>query len=106
MFGSSLLPVVCRRAYLSYLCLFSYSPVKHILTIGVTLCVSYERHELLTLPDHIGSPPPRFWWGPRAHSFIFLWCAVFLCFVSLRPVSCLSNVASVSGLFIPGFLYR
>ena len=31
MFGSSLPPVVCRRCYLRYLCLFMYSGVQHIL---------------------------------------------------------------------------
>jgi hypothetical protein len=31
MFGSSFPPVVCRRADVSYLCLFVYSDVQHIL---------------------------------------------------------------------------
>jgi hypothetical protein len=33
-----------------------------------------------------------------AHRFSFLCCGVFLCFVCLHPVSCVPNVASVSGL--------
>ena len=32
-----------------------------------------------------------------AHRFSFLCCGVFLCFVCLHPVSCVPNVASVSG---------
>jgi hypothetical protein len=32
------------------------------------------------------------------HLFSILCCAVFLCYVCLRPVSCVLNVASVSGL--------
>ena len=35
-----------------------------------------------------------------AHLFSFLCCVVFVCFVYLRPVSWMLNVASVSGLFI------
>jgi hypothetical protein len=34
----------------------------------------------------------------EAHRFIFLCCGVFLCFVCLLPVSCVPDVASVSGL--------
>ena len=33
-----------------------------------------------------------------AHLFIVLGCVVYLCFVSLRLVSCVPSVASVSGL--------
>ena len=35
-----------------------------------------------------------------AHRVSFLRCVVFLSFVCLRPVSCVHNVAGVSGLFI------
>jgi hypothetical protein len=38
---------------------------------------------------------------------IFLvFCVVFYCFVCLRPVSCVHNVASVSGLYILDFSFR
>ena len=36
-----------------------------------------------------------------AHLFSFVCCVVFLCFVCLRPVSSVPNVASVSGLCSP-----
>ena len=53
--------------------------------------------ELLIIREHLGSPPV--FGGVRvAHRFSFL-CCVF-CFVCLGPVSCVINVASVSGLFI------
>jgi hypothetical protein len=46
--------------------------------------------------DHLGSPPVIDGVG-AAHQFSVLCCVVFL----IRPVSCVPNVASVSGLFIP-----
>ena len=46
------------------------------------------------------SPQPGFthgfWWCPCCHRFIFL-CSVS-CFVGACPLSCVPNVASVSGL--------
>ena len=54
---------------------------------------------MLTLCEHLGSPP--FLGGSvYAHRVSFLRCVVFLSFVCLRPVSCVHNVAGVSGLFI------
>ena len=53
--GTSLPPVVCRRAYI----VFVYSGVKHVLTIGVTWRVSYKRQELLTLREHHVSRLPN-----------------------------------------------
>ena len=38
--------------------------------------------------------------------FSFLCCAVFLCFICLRPVSRVSNVASISGLSYLNFPFR
>ena len=35
-----------------------------------------------------------------AHYIILVFCVGFFCFVCLRPVSCVPNVASVSGLSI------
>ena len=68
--------------------------------------------ELLTLHEHLGSPPPPppqsslplplvFFGEVRvAHLFSFLCCVVFLfCVVSLYPVSC-SNAASSQELSI------
>jgi hypothetical protein len=46
--------------------------------------------------DHLGSPPVIGGVG-AAHQFSVLCCVVFL----IRPVSCVPNVASVSGLLIP-----
>ena len=46
---------------------------------------------------HIGSPP----FVVRSVFVILLTsCVMYLCFVCLRPVSCVSNVASVCGLSI------
>ena len=59
----------------------------------------YKRYELLTVRERLGSPPIC---GRIciAHLFSFLCCVMFLCFVCLRPVSCVLNVARVSGLSI------
>jgi hypothetical protein len=50
-----------------------------------------------------------FWvgWGEGevAHHFSFLCCVVFVSFVCLRPVSCMPNIASVSGLSILDCLF-
>jgi len=57
--------------------------------------VTYKRQELFTLPEHLGFGRVRL-----AHLFSFMCCFVFLCFVCLRPVSCVHNVVSVSGFTI------
>jgi hypothetical protein len=57
--------------------------------------VFYKRYELIALRGGLGSPPV-FSDVRLAHLFTFLCCC--FCFVCLRPVSCLSNVASFSGL--------
>ena len=57
--------------------------------------MSYKRQELLTLREHMVSPPVFIRY---AHLFSFLCDVVFLCFVCLPPVSCVPNVASVSEL--------
>ena len=81
--------------------------------IVFTLWVSYQKQELVTLFDYIGSLPV--FGGVRvAHirpvscipnaSSVFglslLFSLTFICCVCLRPVSCLPNVASVFGLSI------
>ena len=53
-----------------------------------TRAQTYKRQELLTLRKHLRSPP-IFWWGS--------WCSSLLC---LHLVSCVPNVASISGLSI------
>ena len=91
--------------------------------------MSYKKLELLTLRVHLDSPP--IFDGVRvAHLslvfcvvffvlFVFLLCLVcpmlpvsldclFLiapCFVCLHPVSCVTNVASFSGLSIIDYLF-
>ena len=57
--------------------------------------VTYKRQELFTLPEHLGFGRVRL-----AHLFSLMSCFVFLCFVCLRPVSCVHNVVSVSGFTI------
>ena len=65
---------------LIYVCLpICYSGVKHVLVVRVTWWVSYKRQELLTLREHLCSPPV--FSGVRvAHRFSFL-CCVFVLFV-------------------------
>ena len=82
MFGSSLPPVVCRggggglMSYLYYLCFSVYTGFQHVLTIWVTWWASYKRQKLLTLRDHMGSPPVL--GGVRvAHLFGFLCWVLF-----------------------------
>jgi hypothetical protein len=66
--------------------------------------VSYKKEELLNRREHLDSP--LIFAGVRfAHLFNFLFCVVFLCFVCLRPVSCVHNAASVSGLSIRDGLF-
>ena len=59
--------------------------------------MSYQRQELLTLREHLGSPPV-FGGVCVAHLFSFLRSVVFLRLVCLRPVSSVSDVVNVSGL--------
>ena len=69
------------------------------MSISKKMAMSYERQELLTLRERLGSYLVFDTVG-IAHRFSFLLCVVFLCFVGLRLVSCVSNVTSVSGLAI------
>ena len=58
--------------------------------------MSYKRQEpLTTLRGHLSSP--TVFDGVRVTHFLSFLCCVF-CFVSLRPMSCVPNVASISGL--------
>ena len=43
-------------SYLCYLNLFACGGVQHVLTVCVTWRVSCKRQELLTLPEHMGTP--------------------------------------------------
>jgi hypothetical protein len=98
--------------YLCYLCLFSYIGVKHVLTHelhGGFRVLTHELHggfRVLTHELHGGFRvlAHELHGGFRvAHLFSFLCCVVFLwcfLFVCLRPVACVPNVASVSGLSI------
>ena len=76
------LMVQCLVYGISYMCLTSLSTVLQILrVINIQRCF------------HLGLPPV--FGGVRvAHLFSFLCCFIFVC---LRPVSCVPNVASVSG---------
>ena len=60
--------------------------------------MSYKKRESLTFIEHLDSP--LVFGGVRVTNlFRFLCCIVLLCFVCLRPVSCVvPSVASVSGL--------
>ena len=78
-----------------YLCLFLYSGVKHISTTSVTRMEPNKRQNILTLRKHMVLPL-GFCWDPFCSSFYFS----VLCFVCLRPVSCVPNFASISGLSI------
>ena len=78
MFGSSLPPVVCRRAYLHYLCLFAHSGVQHILCF-VCLCLVYPM-----LSESLDCP--------------FVLCTLCWQFLWIVPSSCVPYVVRVSGL--------
>ena len=81
-------------SYLWYLSTFAYYVFKHILNIRVTWQVSYKRQELLSLPQHMSSPPD--FGGVRvAHLFSFLRCVSFIFVMCL-----VSSVGIVSGLSI------
>jgi hypothetical protein len=58
--------------------------------------VSYKKHSLFTLREHLSSPAVYV----GSMLLIFLCFSVILCFVCLRYVSCVTNVASVDGLSI------
>ena len=66
------------------------------LAFDLTICVawqaSFKIQELLTLREYLGSLPCS-WWARVAQLSV-------LCFVFLRSVSCVLNVASISRLFI------
>ena len=82
-------------SYLRYLCLFPHSGVQYILIIRVTLRVTYKRQELFALRGRLDSPPV--FGGVHIAHLLYV---VFFYLVCLRPVSCVSGVASVSGVSI------
>ena len=82
MLGTSFPPVVCR-GFVSYLCqlyLLAQSGVKNILTIWVTWRVSYKRHKLLIVCEHLDSALV-FSLTRVAHLFCFLYFALSLTYV-------------------------
>jgi hypothetical protein len=68
-------------------------------TFQYSECKNYKRQELLIFRKHMGSPPV-FGGVCVAHLFSLLCCVAFLCFAYFNPVSCVPNVASISGLSI------
>jgi hypothetical protein len=88
MFGTSFLPFVCRRAHVLFILFVFvcvYGGVKHVLTLWATLRVSCKTQELLTLREHLVSPP-MFCEVRVAHVFIFLCCIDLMfcvCFIFL-----------------------
>ena len=73
--------------------------------------MSYKNHGLLTLREHLGSHPVSD--GNRvAHNFSFLCCVCGGgagwggCFICLRSVSCVLNVASVYELSILDYPFQ
>ena len=68
------------RGLISYLRLFAYSDVQHILTIWVTGMFSYKRHELLALRRCLGLPPI---FGGVSVAHILVFCVVILIFFLL-----------------------
>ena len=67
-----------------------------------TMVIGYKKQELLDPPP---LPPPRahgfttVFGGPVLLIFLSILCCVY-CFICLHPVSCVLNVADVSGLSI------
>jgi hypothetical protein len=99
MFGFYLPTVVCRRAHVLST-LFVFADVKWYLTridrlSGMAL--SCGRRELLSLRWCLGSPPIL---GQFMLLNVLVFCQVFSWFVCLRPVFCVPNVTSFSGLSI------
>jgi membrane protein YdbS with pleckstrin-like domain len=67
--------ILCLSVMLdSLLCSFTYIS---FLTVWVTPQVSYKNQELLTLREHL-STPPVFWWG-SVLLIILVFCVVLLC---------------------------
>jgi hypothetical protein len=89
-------------------------PFWYVQTLLILMCYVYYLYLFAyykwyqpRLDLHIGSPP----FLVRSVLLILLtFCVMYLCFVCLRPVFCVSNVASGCGLSILdcsfGFLYR
>ena len=99
--------LIWRCSVLFMLFVFAHSGVHDVLTIWVTWLVSCKRQELLYIANCL--PFTSTWFHPRflvgSVLLIFLvFCVVFLC-VCLRPVFCIPNVASVSGLSSSCVLY-
>ena len=106
-------------SYASYLCLFAHNGVQHVLTILVTWRVSCWRQELLSFRRRLCSLQV-FRVVRVAPLCSFQCCVLVFCLSSscvvcaqcwqclwiacLRPVSCVPNVASVSGLSFTDYI--
>ena len=101
---SSWSTVVCRRSYvLSTLVLFVY-----LYKVSNTSWL-YEQHGVFLITDSNYLPFASTWIHPgilvvSVLLFFLVFCVVFFCCVCLRPVSCVPNVTSVSGLSSSCFL--
>jgi hypothetical protein len=98
MFGSSLPPVVCRRAPVLFV-LFVF-----VCVLWCPIRIAYMNNMASVLSEAGTNYPSRvsgftngFWWGPCCSLISLVFCVVFFC---LRSVSCVPYVASVSGLSI------
>jgi hypothetical protein len=60
-------PLDCSRDHGLFV-FVAYSVVQHVLTIWVTWRVPYMKQELLTLREHLSSPPVV-WWSPCCSPF-------------------------------------
>ena len=96
MFGSSLLPSVCTRAHVLFMLFVLacvHSGIQHVSTLWLTWRVSCKRKELLTLREHLGSPPVLVGSVLR---ILFAFCVVLHLFFCLHHVSCVPNVSGLS----------
>ena len=82
MFGQSLPPVVCRRAYLRYLCLFVFSGVKNILPF--LFYFVFLRLVYPMLPFSLAYP---FLITPSVFSNVYLSCVIYVAIFSGLSIS-------------------
>jgi len=101
MFGSSLLPFVCTRAlvlFMLFVFVCVHSGTQHVSTLWLTWRVSCKRKELLTLREHLGSPPV--FGGVRIAHLICLLCSVASLFVFVMCLVCPMLPVSLVCLFL------
>ena len=88
---------VCRRAWLiCYLCLFGYGGTQQVLTISVTLRVSYKRQEVLLFRSTWAYPPVL---AVSVLLICLVFCVVF--FVLFVFVLCLVNLMLPVSVYCP-----